>query len=391
MNNKNITYPNILAIGHTSKVMITGLSVAFETLLGGLSDNLINYHVLDAGEGTSKKANGVFTIKRVFYVFLLILKFVWYLPRYKVIYMTMGDSKLGFMRDFFIINLSFLFKRRIVLHLHGGGYKDFYLNSSPWLQAIIRTTLTRANTIIVLGEMLRDQFSFLECDKKNKIKVVANGLPYQLSVPRPVKTLPNQKDVIRLVYLSNMIGSKGYLKLIEACRILKGRGDINFTCEFAGEFVNTHGEGDNLDVDNAYDYFVQLIKTYKLDNIIKYHGVVTGKEKHELLSKGHIFILPTEYSGEGQPISIIEALSYAMPVISTKYRGIPEQIEDGINGVLLEENQPIKLANAIESLLKTPAEYEKMSANALNTFNNKFTRDKYINRLIPVILNKNIT
>ena len=60
---------------------------------------------------------------------------------------------------------------------------------------------------------------------------------------------------------------------------------------------------------------------------------IAGDEKEKLYSEADIFLLPTYYLGEGQPISIIEALSYGLPVISTNFRGIPEQIKNNENGI----------------------------------------------------------
>ena len=183
-----------------------------------------------------------------------------------------------------------------------------------------------------------------------------------------------------------MIASKGYMKLVEACRILKERNLINFECDFAGDFVSTGFANDMVNIDEAAQDFFNYVKKFQLDKNINYHGVVTGDKKHRLLLESHIFVLPTMYPGEGQPISIIEALSYATPVISTKYRGIPEQVKNEVNGILIETQKPESIADAIESIVYDKNNYRKLSINALNVFNSKFTKEQYLDRLIPMVL-----
>jgi glycosyltransferase involved in cell wall biosynthesis len=95
--------------------------------------------------------------------------------------------------------------------------------------------------------------------------------------------------------------------------------------------------------------------------------------------------LPTAYPWEGQPISIVEALAYGLPVIATRYRGIPEQVIDGYNGFLLEEKSPHLIADAVETLWKNPTLYEQFNKNAIEHYQKNFTRDAHLNRLIPVI------
>ena len=89
-----------------------------------------------------------------------------------------------------------------------------------------------------------------------------------------------------------------------------------------------------------------------------------GDEKEKLYSEADIFLLPTYYLGEGQPISIIEALSYGLPVISTNFRGIPEQIKNNENGILLERSDGKSIATAIETIISDISIYEKMSVNS---------------------------
>ena len=89
------------------------------------------------------------------------------------VYLIVASSRLGFCRDFLIINFAWLLQRKIVVHLHGGGFTPFYESASPLLRRMIDWTYAHVSTYIVLSESLRTQFSAFAADK---IQVVENGL-----------------------------------------------------------------------------------------------------------------------------------------------------------------------------------------------------------------------
>jgi glycosyltransferase involved in cell wall biosynthesis len=375
----------LLVVGITSKYIITGLSVALETFLGGLKAQSVKYILVDLSIGMSSKRASVFSLYRLACVILVLFKVLWNLRKVNIVYVTMASSRLGFLRDLSIILMAKTFKRKLVFHLHGGGYIDFYTHSSPFLKFIIRHSLYQVDKIIVLGQLLKHQFTFLSPKNRPCIIVIPNGLPYEPSNKVRKKSISKNKP-IRLLYLSNMIPSKGYMDVLEACKILKNK-KIDFICEFAGSFISTGSSLDSLEPTLAKEIFFETIRKEKLSSQVKYHGVAVGKDKHNLFSNANIFLLPTFYHGEGQPISIIEALSYGLPVISTRFRGIPEQITNNKNGILLKIINAKNITNGIEKIISSSSNYENMSIEAYKRYKTRFTKEQYLNRLIPAVLN----
>lgn len=80
-----------------------------------------------------------------------------------------------------------------------------------------------------------------------------------------------------------------------------------------------------------------------------------GEQKRELLKKCYLFALPTRYPNEGQPISILEAMGNGMFIITTDHAGIPDIVEDGVNGIVMKnkENAYSKVASFKANELKT--------------------------------------
>ena len=374
-----------LLIGFSSRYNVTGLALGFDLLLAGFEERGIPYRLVDFGRLGLAARPGSFDWRRIRATLKLLASFCTQLVNSRVVYMLIASSKFGFLRDAFMIWASRLLRRRIVLHLNGGGYRPFYETQPHWLQRWIAKTLAQADTIIVLGEQLRDQFAFVPNIEK-KIRVVPNGLPLDLQ-PKTVvsKSLPTT-GALRLLYLSNLIESKGYLTLLAACCILHHEHQIPIHCDFCGDFMQTSVDK-VIRPSEAKANFLNLIKAWDLTDVVTYHGIVTGDKKQAFLQQAHTLILPTTYPWEGQPISIIEALAFSTPVIATSHRGIPEQVIDRYNGFLVEPN-PMNIAEAVLEMWQNPTLYQSLSQNAKTHFEEHFTQEKHLNHLIPLILDE---
>ena len=296
-------------------------------------------------------------------------------------------SKFGFLRDLFIIWPAALLGKKIFIRVHSGGYGIFYENQSTVMKLLIRLTLERTYKIIVLGENLRQQFDF---DEKliKKTTVVPNGI----DVPgKPEKILPKtykETEIFRILYLSNLIESKGYLDVLKACHLMRKHGEDDFFCDFCGDFITIADERDSQSPIEREARFSKLIKEWDLSDQVAYHGSVVGKKKVDFFDKAHVFILPTNYLWEGQPLSIIEALSFGVPVIATPYRAILDQVIDGFNGLLVNYRRPEEIRAAITRMKSGGEFYKNLSRNALKHYSEEFTQEKHLDLLIPMITQK---
>jgi glycosyltransferase involved in cell wall biosynthesis len=365
-----------------------GQSLSFRMLVDEVARLGIPHDVIDLThrEGSAKQA-GVLTIHRVADYGSILRRFVAAAAgRRGTVYLTIAQSRAGFMRDWVMIRYARLFGHRVVLHLKGGNYDNFYAAQPAWMRALVRSTLRRADRILVLGERLRAMFDF-EPALAERVHVVPNGLPDEGEPAGAPRTLPAPGEgPVRLLFLSNLIESKGWITVLEAVRLLRDRLGDRVRCDFHGTFYTSADDVRVTGIEQARELFERLVAEYGLEGVARYGGAVAGNEKRRALEEAHFFLLPTRYHNEGQPVSIIEAMARGNVVISTDYRAIPDLVDDGVTGVLVPYGAPQAIADAVEALVRDPDRYAQMSRAAVARFRARFTRRGHLDTILPHLL-----
>lgn len=252
-------------------------------------------------------------------------------------------SKWNFRRHFPIMFLaSFLKTKFMILHLHGGMFDKYYCNSSGIERSMIRFAFRRADKVIVLSsEWCKKVGDF--CDA-GKLTVIPNGV----FVNSDEDAIPlKQGKPFLLLFMGNLLQRKGVYDLIEAIRIVRHK------CVAISLYLC--GEGETQKVR-------ERIRSMGLDETVVVPGWVEGAKKEELLNRAYLYILPSYI--EGLPVSVLEAMATGCPVISTKIGGIPDILEDGIEGFLIEPGDVASLADSILTLLNDPSLWNRMARAA---------------------------
>ena len=366
---------NILLIGILPPP-INGQTVAFQALVDEMNVETLTL---------SGKRNATFNKILIYFGLLFRLIFKLILRKY-VVYHTISQSKEGFTRDFPIVILAKILGSRIIVHIHGGNYDGFYQAQKPFIQRKIRQMLMQSDSIIVLSESMKNMFDF-EPQLFSKISVVKNGLPWSIEDNSlKIKKLSTiNGSSIKIIFLSNLIESKGYLDVLEATSLLVNEYGYNIIADFCGEFIHYYDAKRFTSLSKAKAYFYAFIAKNKLENHVNYHGIVEVEKKKELLNEAHFFVLPTNYINEGQPISIIEAMAYGCVVLTTDYRGISDMITIYESGVYVKYNNPKEIAFEIHNLIQYPTEYQRISKNAHQNYLENYTKDIHLKTLINEI------
>ena len=331
-----------------------------------ISGHFETRHVNISTSGTIEGI-GKFTPSKIFsagrHLALIIKNMIFFRP--DLVYLTLSPAGFAFYRDTVYIFAIRLFRPRLVLHLHGKGIGEAAKKSS--LYRWLCKKIFKGSYVIFLSESLRsDASSFTP----RASFVVNNGLPVSASLPKPPSLA---KEPVRILYLSNYVRSKGVLDLVDAIELVAG-SHRNFHLTLAGK-----------PYDISMDYLNEYSREKKLEEKVTIYGPKYKEEKIALLEEADIFIFPSYYGNEAFPLSILEAMQYTLPVVSTYEGGIPDMIEDGVNGLLFRQRDIRGLANKIIFLLDHPEERSRLGLAARKKFFDKYTISVFEQNILSVL------
>lgn len=306
--------------------------------------------------GTAEKIEdiGKFSFAKTFsslrHLLSIIKNLLFFRPH--IIYFTLSPSGFAFYRDavyFFFMRLS---GGKVVFHLHGKGIKEGS-GKSRWFARLSKALFAKSH-VIFLSESLHSDVPF-----SYKAGFVVNyGLPVHAADEKPA---PPREKMPGLLYISNYVRTKGVIDLLDAVEIVaRTRRDFHLT--LAGK-----------PFDLSLEFLSEYIKSKKLEEMVTLHGPMYGEEKQKLLIAADVFILPTYYENEAFPLSILEAMQYTLPVISTYEGGIPDMIDNGYTGLLYRQRDTSGLAEKISFLLEHPDERRRLGVAARKKFMQKYT------------------
>ena len=345
---------------HDSKLVKTSFNCHFENMM--LASSLE-----DIGKGRIKKIlNLAFQLKR----FKQAIKE--FQPN--IVYITPNAAGGAFYKDFIIVQyIKHCIKKyikdnnsKIAIHYHNKGVSK---KQNKILDNILYKKFFKGLKVILLANALyKDVEKYVT---KENIFICPNGIPETFSQE---PTIERHNKIPKILFLSNLIISKGVLVLLDSLKILKDHS-IPFCCDIVG------GETAEL---NAMKLAKEINKR-GLHQAVHYAGCKYGKEKQEVLKNTDIFTFPTFYCNEAFPLVILEAMEYKLPVISTNEGGITEMIENGVNGLICERQNAQSLAEALKKLLLNKNLRIQYGENGYKKFKLKYTLHSFELNLVSVL------
>jgi glycosyltransferase involved in cell wall biosynthesis len=303
------------------------------------------------------KISGKKIIKSFQYAIKLIKMLISFKPH--IAYFTITPAGGSFYRDCLFVFILKIFRVRIVYHLRGLGVKKG--REKNWLSKLLYKFAFKNAYIICLGKIQFDEIKGLPYKQHY---LVPNGIKIEIK-PEWISSTKNGKP--NLLFLSNFVRSKGVFEFLEALKKLKQTNS-----NFASLLV-----GDNFDItrEEIEDY----IQKNGLQNNVKVSGPRYNEEKFKTVASSDIFVMPTYF--ELFPGVVLEAMQCGKPIVSTTTGAIPEIIDNGINGLLVEPRNVEQLAEKIQYLLQHPEKADIMGRNAKQKFDSEFTLEKFEERM----------
>ena len=226
---------------------------------------------------------------------------------------------------------------KAIFHLHGGSFEKVYNNYHSFAQMVVRSVFRMPHCVIALSEYWAVFLSKIM--NSERLRVVNNPIDCEKLSPPSDRSMG--ETVFKVLLLGRVGMHKGHYDVLKALPIVL-RKYSNVVVLFAG----------TDDIPGATEDLKSLAKEYRIDDNVKFLGPVTGSAKEELLHSCSIMILPSH--GENMPLSVMEGMAAKLPIIATSVGAIPELLENGRLGILIDVGDYEALAEGIIRLLEQP-------------------------------------
>ena len=326
------------------------------------------------------------------------LKTLWLLltHRYDLCYLAITCHGIGFLKDAPFVWLCKMFGCRVLIHQHNKGMSNC-IDRWPY-RWLIPYIYKHARVMLLSWHLYPD---IAKVVKREQVVICANGIAAEQQVncddsqvnvaeerlegnqsqgddsPATALRLTSSSAAINrseaaslpvnLLFLSNLIPSKGVYVLLDACRILKDKG-LDFQCNFVG--------GETKEIDRAR--FEAEVQRRGLEGMVRYEGPKYGEEKEKYWRSSDVFVQPT--FEDCFPLTIVEAMQHGLPVVSTTEGAVPDMVADGVNGFVCERKDVSGLAVALERLITDASLRMRMGEVGRKRYEEEFTLERFEER-----------
>jgi glycosyltransferase involved in cell wall biosynthesis len=301
-----------------------------------------------------------------------------------IVYVNPGQSTYGLLREGLIIFVRNLIGKNhlSIVALHGSTFLDWQGDETAC--RIFRSMLCSSRFVVVLGPTQSEKLIKLGIPKE-KIKIIDNGclIPplSEAKILEKHSSLVDQNSPIQVLYLSFLMESKGYVEFIEAIQDLASNYNLPVRAYICGKIRMEDNEGKFRSNAEAKQWIENQIERTNQSKSVSLNWIngVFGQEKTNIFHTSHIFVFPSRFKNEAQPISMIEALASGCAVITTKLGEIPTTVNHD-TALFISEGSSEVIAEAIYSLVDNRVLRSKLAVSGLNLFHDRFSYRRHIDQ-----------
>jgi len=311
---------------------------------------------------------GKLSVAKVFSTFPIVIKCISKYFRFKPsrVYITLSPHGFGFWKDALILQILKFLGANIVVHLHGKGINEEV--SASRIKLLIYRSVFRSIDVIHLSKSLFSDLD-LVLDHSMTISEVNNGVEDHSQDFIEDSCLPT------FIYLSNLDRTKGADVLIDAVNLLG--------VKYEGRFlVNVVGKSSDSEFYSGLTGRVDE----RFKSTVRFLGPLYGDDKYKALGSSDVFVLPTRFRNECFPLSILEAMSFGLPVLSTFEGAIPDIVDDAINGYLFSSGDAQSLADKMANYINDSNLICSHGEAARDKYKKKYTIESFERALIKSLL-----
>ncbi len=346
-----------------------GQAVMIQMLLNGPIEDVQFHHVRMAFSDNMDQV-GRFQLRKVFHLIELIFRIVTARITHNatiLYYPPAGPNRIPVFRDIVLLICTRWMFRKTVFHFHACGVSELIAKFRPPLRALAWCALGMPDVAIQMSSLTGQDAVWL---KAKKVYVIPNAVPDEATRLgwKPADRLASTRK--KILYVGTVCESKGILLLLNACHHLRQAG-VAFQLDVVGSFQPLEFSSEVQSV----------VREFELVEHVTLHGQKTGDDKWRMFSNADVFCFPSHYTSEGFPCVLLEAMCFALPVISTRWRGIPSIIEHGKTGYLVEVQDAEALFIALQKLLSDTENMFAMGLAGRTKFLAQFSNEQHLQKM----------
>lgn len=338
---------HILLIGPVTNVkenLIGGATISFGHLIDYLEANGESFSVVN----TKQYITG---FKKSLNPFLIISKVLFHIIKTDILFLNSSRGGTKYLVPILVF-LSKLFGRKFVFRPFGGNIKEYTSDYNEFWQWILNKSLRHTDIFFLQTKTSEKHYNTLNYNTIH-LPTSRNSGAFNSSKKAPIFNK-------RFIYLGAIEKTKGINEIMAVSSQLPD----DYTIDLYGPIT-----------DLSYKHLLKQQGIYK--------GILKKNAVTETLNNYDVLLLPTYYEGEGYPGVIIEAYSLGIPVITTNWLAIPEIVENGKTGRLINIQSSESLLKAI--LYFNTQNYPTYALNAHTLFQEKFNTEKVLKKALADI------
>ena len=304
------------------------------------------------------------------------------LPEGGAIHLSLGLTRFALLRDYVALICASLFARgrvRKVVALHGSVFTEWPTNS---LNAqLLRSVIRCAGCVTCVGSSHRQALINLGVSS-GKIEIVPNACEYDGIEKSDVTEKQASSDQpLECLFLSSLTDTKGYPEYLEALEMIGSVDGAPIHAVLCGPIMMDAYRKRFETYDEAKVWIEQKVASINESDRVQAEWIpgARGSEKKALFEQAQIFVLPTQYPVEAQPLAVIEAMAHGCAIVTTDAGELLSTVNDE-SAIILSAPTPDSVKQSIISLAEDEQLRLHLSQAALNQFKLKFNRERYVQR-----------
>jgi glycosyltransferase involved in cell wall biosynthesis len=380
MSSKTVWFLFAEAVGYSGQYEASRiLEEAFES--SGIRTRRVLFPALNREVGGLRSL--LHYIVRVFRFWVRCLPLLWR-PRDPV-HLNAGQTLGSAVRDLFTITLCRVSRRRVIgVALHGNTFCGWH--SSSLVQRLFTFSMNRSTCVSVLSERQKDILKSFGV--KVRINVIPNSCSASTGGVASHLTKHLEESRMRVLHLSSLIDTKGYPEFLEGLLLLAKRNTVQIDAVLCGQYVASQYARRFRLREEAEAWIVKMIDEINALPSVRIRWIrgAFGDEKWKLLNNCDVFVFPSIYAVEAQPIVLIEAISQGCVCIATDVGDIDTIFPVGGYRKLRAGGELApQVTRHIEELSAAPELRAEMARMCYAHYQHRFSKEAYFESWLSML------